>query len=379
MAASVVILGSGLAGITVARELRKLDRAVAITIVTADDGTFYSKPMLSNALSAGKAPAQLAMTPAQTLAAQLDAEMRTHTRATAIVTGRKVVVTDGGEVAYSKLVIALGAQPIRLPLEGDGARDVLSVNSLDDYALFRQRLQGRRRVAILGAGLIGCEFANDLAGAGYAVEVFDIAPQPLGRLLPPQTAAQFRRGLEAAGVRFHFGRSIVRVDRQGDSFVLWEAKGDRFDTDLVLSAIGLKPEAALAKAAGLAVNRGIVVDRSLATTAPDVFAVGDCAEVTGLNLPFVLPIMQQARALAQTLAGRPSAVEYPAMPVVVKTPACPAVVCPAPAGAPGQWRDHGDGARATFDNEDGEPIGFVLVGAACAEKQALARRMPPWL
>jgi rubredoxin---NAD+ reductase len=381
MAAPVVILGSGLAGVSVARELRKLDAAVAITLVTADDGTFYSKPMLSNALAAGKTPAQLAMTPAPTLAAQLGADLRTHTRVTAIATECNAVVTEAGEIAYAKLVVALGAQPIRLPLEGDGAPDVLSVNSLDDYAVFRKRLTGRKRIAILGAGLIGCEFANDLAAGGCAVDVFDIAPQALGRLLPAQSAALFRRRLEAIGVRFHFGSSIVRVDRQDEAFVLWEAKGDSFDADLVLSAIGLKPETALARAAGLQVNRGIVVDRGLAATAPDVFAVGDCAEVTGLNLPFVLPIMQQARALAKTLAGRPTAVEYPAMPVVVKTPACPAVVCPAPAGALGQWREVGgaEGARATFENEYGDSIGFALIGAATAEKQALAMRMPAWL
>jgi rubredoxin---NAD+ reductase len=378
---AVVILGSGLAGISVARELRKLDAAVAITLVTADDGAFYSKPMLSNALAAGKTPAQLALTPAVTLAGQLKADIRPHTRVTAIATDRRVVVTEAGEIGYGILVIALGAQPIRLPLTGSGAGDVLSINSLADYAAFRERLEGRRRVAILGAGLIGCEFANDLVAAGFEADVFDIAPQPLGRLLPAQTAAQFRQRIEAAGVRFHFAASVVDVERDGRSFILRETGGVRYHADVVLSAIGLKPEIALAQSAGLRVNRGVVVDRSLATSDPGVFAVGDCAEVSGLNLPFVLPIMQQARALAKTLAGTATDVEYPAMPVVVKTPACPAVVCPAPAGAQGLWREASgaDGSRATFENADGESIGFALIGAATAEKQALATRMPAWL
>jgi rubredoxin-NAD+ reductase len=381
MSAPVVILGSGLAGITVARELRKLDASVPITIVTADDGAFYSKPMLSNALASGKTPAQLALTPVAALAAQLKADIRPHTRVTAIATAAHVLETDAGTIAYGKLVIALGAEPFRLPLEGSGAADVLSVNSLADYTVFRDRLEGRRSVAILGAGLIGCEFANDLVGAGIAVDVFDIAPQALGRLLPAQTAEYFRRKLEQAGVRFHFGSSIVRVERQGESYALWEAKGDRHDADMVLSAIGLKPRVALAQAAGLTVNRGIVVDHRLTTSVADIHAVGDCAEVAGLNLPFVLPIMQQARALAKTLAGTATDVSYPAMPVVVKTPACPAVVCPAPAGAQGQWRElaDDDGSRALFETATGAPIGFALVGAASAEKQALATAMPPWL
>jgi len=258
---------------------------------------------------------------------------------------------------------------------------VLSVNSLADYTAFRERLEGRRSVAILGAGLIGCEFANDLVAAGIAADVFDIAPQPLGRLLPAQTADYFRRKLEQAGVRFHFGSSIVRVERQGESYALWEARGERCDADLVLSAIGLKPRIALAQAAELTVNRGIVVDHRLMTSVADIHAVGDCAEVAGLNLPFVLPIMQQARALAKTLAGTPTDVAYPAMPVVVKTPACPTVVCPAPAGAQGQWREVADseGSRALFEDVTGVPIGFALVGAASAEKQVLATVMPSWL
>ena len=381
MNAPIVILGSGLAGVTAVRELRKLDAAVPVIMVTADDGAFYSKPMLSNALAAGRTPAQLAMTAAADLARQLNADLRPHTRVTAIDAQRRLVMTGAGEIGYGKLVLALGARPIQLPLEGDGAAEVLSVNSLADYAVFRERLRGSRRVAILGAGLIGCEFANDLADAGYAVEVFDIAPQPLGRLLPAQTAAEFRRRLEAAGVRFHFGSSIVRIERAGESFVLREPGGDRYDADLVLSAIGLKPEIDLAQAAGLRVNRGIRVDRQLGTSATDVFALGDCAEVAGINLPFVLPIMQQARALARTLAGRPTEVTYPAMPVVVKTPACPAVVCPAPAGAAGNWHETAlaDGTRAIFDNDGGEPLGFALIGAATADKQTLAARMPAWL
>lgn len=278
-------------------------------------------------------------------------------------------------------MLAVGAQAIRLPVEGDGAAEILSVNSLSDYARLRERLEGRRRVAILGAGLVGCEFANDLAGAGFRVQVFDIAPQPLGRLLPAATADYFRRRLEAAGVRFHFGASVARADKYGGGYRLTGSGGASYEADLVLSAVGLKPEIALAQAAGLAVARGIVADRQLATSAADIFAVGDCAEVCGLNLPFVMPIMQQARALAKTLAGTPCAVRYPAMPVAVKTPACPAVVCPPPAGATGEWREESsaDGMRARFENSSGQVLGFALAGNVVAEKQALAAAMPAWL
>jgi len=374
----VVVLGSGLAGISVVRELRKLDQERPVVIVTWEDGGFYSKPNISNAFAQGKSAAQLTITPRDALAAQLKAEIRAGARVTAIDPVRHEITVDGGTLAYSKLVLAVGAQPIRLPIEGDGAAEILSVNWLSNYAVFRARLEGKRRVALLGAGLIGCEFANDLRGAGFEVDVFDIAPQPLGRLLPAQTAAFFRDKLEAAGVRFHFGASVTRVEKDGDAYRLTDNQGEITRADLVLSAVGLKPEVALAQAAGLSVNRGIVTDKRLATSAADIYAVGDCAEVAGLNLPFVMPIMQQARVLAKTLAGSPTEVVYPAMPVVVKTPACPAVVCPPAMGAAGAWREEATaaGMRALFENADGKALGFALVGDAVAEKQALATTMP---
>ena len=379
--APIVILGSGLAGTAVARELRKLDAVAPVLLVAADDGDFYSKPNLSNALAQKRTPAQLVTTPRDAFAAQLKIEIRPHARVTRIDAAAHRLDTDAGPIAYRKLVLAVGAQPIRLPIEGDGAASVLSVNHLADYAVFRARLDGRRRVALLGAGLIGCEFANDLVGAGYQVDVFDLAPQPLGRLLPADTAAFFRRGLEAAGVRFHFGGSVGRIEKMADGYALFDSTGARIEADIVMSAVGLRPETALAAAAGLKANRGIVVDATLATSDADVFAVGDCAEVQGLVLPFVMPIMQQARALAKTLAGIPTPVAYPAMPVVVKTPACPTVVCPPPAGADGVWREAQDaaGARAVFADAAGKPLGFALLGAATAEKQALAATMPAWL
>jgi len=374
----IVVLGSGLAGISVVRELRKLDQERPVVIVTWEDGGFYSKPNISNAFAQGKSAAQLTITPRDALASQLKAEIRAGARVTAIDPVRHEITVDGNTRAYSQLVLAVGAQPIRLPIQGDGAAEIPSVNWLSDYAVFRARLEGKRRVALLGAGLIGCEFANDLRGAGFEVDVFDIAPQPLGRLLPAQTAAHFRDRLEAAGVRFHFGASVARVDKDGDAYRLTDNQGEITRADLVLSAVGLKPETTLAQAAGLAVNRGIVADKHLATSAADIYAVGDCAEVAGLNLPFVMPIMQQARALAKTLSGTPTEVAYPAMPVVVKAPACPAVVCPPAMGAAGAWREEATaaGMRALFENAEGKALGFALVGDAVAEKQALATTMP---
>ena len=363
------------------RELRKLNPDTAITVVSADDCSFYAKPTLSNALAAGKAAAQLVVTPAEKLAEQLKLTLMAHTQVASIDIAAKQVITDKGAVAYSALVLANGAHPIRLPLTGNAAADVLSVNSLGDYTVFRDQLKPGMHVAILGAGLIGCEFANDLRTAGHPVTVFDVAPQPLGRLLPPKAGAFFADRLSTAGVKFEFATGITNVDKADSAYLLSTADGKQFKADLVLSAIGLKPAVELAAAGGLKTNRGIVVDRKLQTSATDVYALGDCAEVEGLVLPFILPIMNAARALGKTLAGEATDLSYPAMPVVVKTPACPTVVSPPAMGAAGAWVEEEieGGVRALFKAADGQLLGCALLGEASKERQAIAAQLPPLL
>ncbi len=375
----VVIIGSGLAGYTVAREFRKLDGEAYLVMLSSDHGGFYSKPMLSNAFAQNKdADALLGKSAAQ-MAEELKLEIRAHARVTAIDVARKQVTVNGETLPYSKLVLAMGADPIRLPLQGDGADAVLSVNDHGDYRRFRAAIEGKKNIAILGAGLIGCEFANDLAGAGYSVHVIDLAPQVLGRLLPPASATFMQRKLEAAGIVFHLGTTTQQVERAGEGFRMILANGVTLAADAVLSAVGLRPRNTLAESAGIKVNRGIVVNAWLQASDADVYALGDCAEVEGRVLPFVMPIMQAARALAPTLAGTATRLRYPAMPVVVKTPACPAVVSPPDMGAQGEWQieEVDDGVRALFRGAEGKLLGFALLGTVAAEKNALAAQLPP--
>ncbi len=374
---TIVIVGSGLAGYTLARELRKRDRGRPLTLITADDGAFYSKPMLSSALSGGKSAAQLVTHSAQQMATQLGAQILCGHTVTAIDPAAGTLRGSAGEIRYGQLVLALGARPIRLPFAGDAATAALSVNNLADYARFRQQLAHAPRVAIIGAGLIGCEFADDLQRSGHAVTVFDLGALPLGRLAPPMVAGMLMGRLAASGVSWCLGRGIARIDRHGDAFALTADDGHVLIADLVLSAIGLQPETALASAAGLAVARGVQVDASLRSSDARIYALGDCAEVDGLVQPFVLPIMHGARALAASLSGAPTSLAYPPMPVVVKTPSCPTVVCsPAPHQA-GSWAETGSDAatRSIFVDAVGTLRGFALCGEATSERQALAAQI----
>jgi rubredoxin-NAD+ reductase len=377
----IVIIGSGLAGYNTAKELRKLDSATPLVIIAADSARFYSKPMLSNAVASKKTPNAIALNSPEQMAAQLNATVRAHTRIDAIDTAAHTLKIGDATLSYSKLVLALGADQIRLPLSGNASGSVITVNDLDEYARFRGTLEGKKRVAIIGGGLIGCEFANDLASGGYAVEVIDIAQQPLGRLLPAEGGALLKDRLSALGVQWHLGTGVKSVDSEGGAYRVTLDNGTTLQTDLVLSAVGLKPRTALAAAAGIRVNRGIVADRHLATSAPDVYTLGDCAEIEGLVMPYVMPIMHAARALAQTLAGKPAKVSFPAMPVMVKTPACPTIVSPPAAGTVGQWQVEAsaEGVKSLFVGSDGKLLGFALNGAATAERPKLLPQLPPVL
>jgi rubredoxin-NAD+ reductase len=377
----IVILGSGLAGYNVARELRKLDKQIPLTLISADGAHFYSKPMLSSALASKKTPESIPMNTAEQMAAQLGADVRPRTHVTAIDTARHAVHIGHESAHYSKLVLAIGADQIRLPLTGSAADRVLSVNNLDDYARFREAIHGRHDIAIVGAGLIGCEFAQDLSSTGHKVDVIDLANQPLPRLLPPAGGALLKSRLEANGVTWHLGTSVKSIDADGTRVRITLENGTVLGADVVLSAVGLKPRTALAATAGLAIKRGIVVNRRLETSAADVYALGDCAEVEGLVLPFVMPIMHAARALAATLAGKPTAVAYPAMPVLVKTPACPTVVSPPVDPAAGTWEISAadDSVKSLFKDKSGKLLGFALNGKATSERAALTQQLPPLL
>lgn len=380
MQVATTIIGTGLAGYTVARELRKLSKDLPLRLICADSGAFYSKPMLSNALTANKTAAQLALKNAARMAEELNAEVVADTRVEALRLEARQVQTADTAWPYSQLVLALGADPVSLSLAGAQPGDVLSINDLGEYDRFRTRLVTARRVILLGAGLIGCEFANDLASAGFEVTVVDPAAWPLSRLLPEEGGRFLQARLEQARVQFRWGVGAAAIVVNGEGYRLTLSDQSVVEADLVVSAVGLRPRTALASAAGLQVGRGIAVDRTLRSSDPRVFALGDCAEVGGLVLPFVLPIMQCARALAATLTGTPVPVNYPAMPVVVKTPACPAVVSPPLPGALGQWHTQtsAQGCEARFES-GGQLLGFALLGDAVARKQELAANLPPWL
>lgn len=387
-----IIVGTGLAGYTLAREFRKLDKQSPITILTADDGSVYSKPILSNALAKGITANNIATSDANQMADQLNASILTKTDVTAINPQQNIIYTVNSdktqqELQYSNLVLAVGADQIQLPLEGNASDETISVNDLADYAIFRKRIEGAKKIAIIGGGLIGCEFANDLCSSGLEVQVIERTKLPLLNLLPEAASETLHSALMQIGVEWHLLKSVTAISRNGSKFELSLSTTDSNETtvineiDLVLSAVGLRPRTALTNACGIKANRGIVVDQYLRTNISNIYALGDCAEINGLVLPYVLPLMNSARALAKTLAKQETKVTYPAMPIVIKTPAHPVVILPPPPDLEGQWQSTNtdSGTRSLYIDKNNNMRGFALTGNATKERNALIKEIPTLL
>lgn len=375
----IIIIGTGLAGYQLAREFRKVDSTTPLMLITRDDGRFYSKPLLSTALTNKKNLATLTTATAENMAAQLNATVRTQAEVTMLHPGKNsIVINDHEEIPYSKLVFACGAEVIRPHLQGDAAHEVISVNHIHDYASFQELLQNKKHITILGAGLIGSEFANDLSNAGYEVHVVALGKAPLDLLIPEEIGKLLQSALEENGVHFHFNCTVSHIDKVSEQYQLTLSNNEKITSELVLSAVGLRPNVMLATTADLTINRGIVVNRYLETSSHNIFALGDCAEVEGHVLPYITPLLNSARALAKTLAGERTPVDYPAMPVIVKTPAHPVVVCPPPRSISGDWeiKIDNNNVRALFYDADHKLYGFVLTNEAVKERMELAKQIP---
>ncbi len=381
----LVIVGSGLAGYALAKELRRRDATRPLAMVTADGGEVYTKPMLSNAVARHHEADDMVQKPAAAMAGELNMAIHTRTRVLAIDRqARKLRLEHGGaesDLTYERLVLALGADARVFPAEGSDAVEIATVNDLDDYRRWRGRIGRGGRILLIGAGLIGCEFANDLAVGGFEVDLVDPSPWPLARLLPEAIGNMLVAALEDIGCRLHMGHTVAAYRKSEAGFLARLNSGDEIPFDHVLSAVGLAPRTALARAAGLDVDAGIRVNRLMCSNDPDIFALGDCAQTEVGPLPFIAPLLAQAKALAATLCGEETALQLPALPVTVKTPALPLVVCPPPAGSDGAWTVEleENAASARFLSPDGAELGFALAGAKTAEQRELAARMPALL
>tara|TARA_R110001592_G_scaffold363348_1_gene684681 strand:- start:4344 stop:5486 length:1143 start_codon:yes stop_codon:yes gene_type:complete len=373
----IIVIGSGLAAYSFVREFRKLDTESPVFIISQDDAHSYSKPMLSTGFTKNKSADDLSMADPGKMAAQLKASIRNFSTVTKIEPDNSRILIGDEVIAYSKLILAIGAKANRLNFPGSHHPKVISINDLMDYRNFRSQLKPEQHVLIMGAGLIGCEYANDLLIGGYSVTVVDPANTAMNGLIPAEAGEALASGLVNAGAKMLFGHYVQHIDDLDDERLYATLNdGQKIPCDLVISAIGLKSNIALAESAGIACNKGIITNDFLETSATNVYALGDCAETHGEVRLYVLPLMASARALAKTISGEKTPVSFSIMPIVTKTPACPVVTAP-PRASKGAWsfEQKDNGLVGRFINESNKLSGFVLTGDALCFKADLIREI----
>ena len=378
MHADILIIGSGLAGYTLAKEIRRLSQDISIYILTQDDGAFYSKPLLSNSFSKHKSAESLAIKSAEMMAEELDATVLPKETVLSIDRQRKSISTSSQTITYQSLVLALGASPRQLSLPEAISDMTYSVNDLEDFAAFQKQLEDCKAPLVIGSGLVGCEFTNDLIKTGYALNVVSMDNYPLQQLVPEKVGHRLQSQLESEGAHFHFNTKITSARKENQQTIVSLESGIELPCDLVLSAAGLLPRTEIAKKADLSVNHGIVVDTLLQTSEPDIYAFGDCAEINGYVMMYIEPIFLSAKALAKTLTGTPTHVSFPAMPVLIKTPSLPLVCHPPLPSCEGKWQfeEQGNDIRAMFYDTGKQLKGFALTGSFVRERMKLAKSLP---
>lgn len=314
----IVVVGSGLAGVTVAEALAKSARH-AVTLVTTETHGYYSRPRLSHGFALGdEAAAKIVLKRFDALAG---VRVLSGIEAVGIEREKRQLAVQDGSIAYDVLILAPGSAARIPPVLAASRPNFLTLNNLDDLLTLRRR-HARSRAggrtphwAVIGGGLIGCEFASDLRKAGDAVTIFHREPRLLELQLDPLQSQALHEHFMAQGIEVRY-RQDVRGVFPG---VVLTAEGEFGPYDGVIVSTGFAPRVELAQDAGLAVGRGIVVDECLRTADPAIYAVGDAAEVQGKLFPFVSPIRSQALWLAEHLEGRaPGAWTPPAFEPVIK-------------------------------------------------------------
>jgi len=342
----VVIVGAGHAGWAAAEAVRAQDALVPITLVTACEGDRYLKPELSIALRRHSSRESLVRETGLVSAERLRVRLMSETFAVGLSPALHQLRTTRGNLQYTSLILAQGARPA-LP-EVLPAHLCWRINDLDAWVRLKRQLGDTpKHIVIIGAGMVGCELADDFMTAGHQVTLLDLQKAPLAALLPEQASERLRTALEGAGVKFMGATQVAGVTQLADGMRSVALVGaPAIECDEVVAATGLVTDTRLAVGAKLNINRGIVVDPlTLQTSAEDVYALGDCVSIHGMPCRFIEPISKQAQAIASAITGQGEASYLHSPPVIrLKTHSLPVVLHGSPVSH-GQWRVVSDTAK----------------------------------
>ncbi|MDQ8728915.1 FAD-dependent oxidoreductase [Bradyrhizobium sp. LHD-71] len=310
MSEPLVVIGNGMAAARLAQEIAK--RALgryAVAIIGDEPRLAYNRVLLSSVLAGEIASKEIELQPAAWWRDR-GVTLSYGRAATSVdLQSRRVVLADGRLVPFSKLVFATGSQPLRLNIPGADLPGVHTFRDSRDVDLLLTLAAARRRVVVIGGGLLGLEAAYGLAKAGSPVTLVHLMDRLMERQLDAPAAALLKRLVEEKGIDIRLNASTKAIFGGDTVRGIELADGTHIAADAVIFAAGIRPNAGLAEAAGIAVNRGIVVDGSLATNVAGVYALGECAEHRGVCYGLVEPAYEQAKVLAEHLAGRSASYE----------------------------------------------------------------------
>ena len=305
MSEPLVIVGNGMAAARLCERLSEhtLGR-YAIAVIGAEPHLAYNRVLLSSVL-AGEVPASDTLLKSASWWRDRGVTLRYGAPATAVdVPRRTVTLADGKAFPFAKLVFATGSRAIRLPVAGTDLAGVLTFRDIADVKSISQAACRGTRVAVIGGGLLGIEAAYGLAKAGARVTLIHLMDRLMERQLDARAASLLKRELEAKGVEVRLEAATARFVGECCVEAVELKDGTSIGAEMVVVAVGIKPNTELGAAAGLAVNRGIVVDDQLSTSSTGVFAIGECAEHRGVCYGLVEPANEQAHVLAARLAGQ---------------------------------------------------------------------------
>ncbi|MBU5616750.1 FAD-dependent oxidoreductase [Psychrobacter sp. TAE2020] len=325
--AGIVIIGAGLAGWHVIDAIRSKDKQIPITLITSDNGDRYHKPMLTMAISQKKSAADLVRATGADAATAAEVTLMANTDVSdidAVSQQLQLVSTNRSDpantayatISYDKLVLAMGAHPIfpkSLPQDL-----VWHVNHIERFGQLQQKLAtGSQHVAIVGAGMVGTEIAEDLLKAGHKITLIDLNDAPLAQMLPAKATARIAKAVESQGIQFLGGYLVTSVTRHNQqleiSYKPLASEGDiespqssTLIVDHVIASTGLVVDDTLPAAAGIEFNprTGIVVDApTLRTNQANIYAIGDCMSIDGVPCRYVAPLRAQATTIADDILG----------------------------------------------------------------------------
>jgi nitrite reductase [NAD(P)H] large subunit len=300
----LVIVGNGMAAARLVDELAKVALGrYAIAVIGDEPRLAYNRVLLSSVLAGETASHDIELRPAAWWRDR-GVTLKYGCVATEIDVGRRELkIANEESIGFSRLVLATGSTPLRLNLPGADLAGVHTFRDSRDVDLLLTLAAQKKRVVVVGGGLLGLEAAYGLAKAGTPVTLIHLMDRLMERQLDAPAAELLKSLVEPKGIRVMLGADTARVLGETRVEGIELTDGRRIDADAVIFAAGIRPNIALAKDAGIAVNRGIVVDDHLQTGAPDIFALGECAEHRGVCYGLVDPAYEQARVLARYLAG----------------------------------------------------------------------------